>query len=111
MSNIKTFASMALIYTLITPIRHNPLHATKHNLNFNHAMGAIGATAYTLVDGMSQIRRLLTHCDAPREGRKWYTDPGCVYHGTKAVSGIALFYILFGAGDVIVGGLVRRFEV
>jgi hypothetical protein len=76
-------------------------------------MGAMGIIGYTLVDGASQIRGILTHCDGDgqRDGRRWYNNPDCVYHSIKAVSGIALFYILFGAGDDIAAGLERRSPV
>jgi hypothetical protein len=111
MSNIKTFASMALICTIITPLKQNLLHAPSHDLTFNHTMAAIGITAYTLIDGLSQIHSFITHYNNQCEGGKWYTNPDCVYHCIKAGSGIVLFYLLFGAGDCVVGGVVRRFEV
>jgi hypothetical protein len=111
MGNIKTLTSMALIYTLTASVKHNLFSTTKRSSDFNHTMGVIGIMGYTLIDGASQIQGVLTHCNALRDGRTWCTDPDFVYHSIKAVSGTALFYILFGAGDDIAITLVRWFEV
>jgi hypothetical protein len=109
MGNAKTFALMAFVYALTTTVKDNVLSRTREGLSFNYAMGAMGIIGYTIIDGASQIRAGSAYCGAQHDGRRWYSNPNFVYHSIKAVSGTALFYILFGAADNIAATLVRRF--
>jgi hypothetical protein len=109
MGTVRTFALMAIVYAVTATAKDNILSRTRGELSFNHAMGAMGIFGYALVDGASQIRGILTHCNGQREGYGWYSNPDFVYHSIKAVSGTALFYILFGAAENVTAALVHRF--
>lgn len=105
---IKALALMALLYSLTANATNTTLIRRDDRVNFSHITGAVGIIGYTYVQGASQMREVMTHCTGRRDGKVWY-NADCVYHSLKAASGTALFYILFGAPDVVATALMQRF--
>jgi hypothetical protein len=112
----KIFALLVLIHAIYAAATNTTLVAAGNTtlvkrddrINFNYVLGAVGVIGYAHGWGATEMRGVMTHCVGQREGRRWY-NADCVYHSIKAASGTALFYILFGAPEMVATALLQRF--